>query len=354
MIYLFMTVLSAYAMFLLARAIKAGADGEAWLAGVVFAWSPMLVTRGAGHFSLVAAAPLPLFVLLLIRAHRHRRLRDAAWLGLMVALAFWADVYYAVYCVMLATAYITWRVVQVERRPEAGCGRQARWWAVDVMILSVGGLILALLITGGWLITVFGRPISIRGLYTPVLVLTTLITLRMLRGYRANLVSLGRSEVLTAARLAFCAGLVTALALSPVLYAMSIRIAQGRLVSPPIYWRSSPSGVGLLSMALPNPDHPLAPAAWRAWLSARYDGYLENVASVPLSAVLVLYLAWRNGWRAPRMWIALWVAFTLLALGPFIHIAGINTYVRRRVVPRLRPPGEGNPPLSAARCVDPT
>lgn len=154
MIYLFMTVLSAYAMFLLARAIKAGADGEAWLAGVVFAWSPMLVTRGAGHFSLVAAAPLPLFVLLLIRAHRHRRLRDAAWLGLMVALAFWADVYYAVYCVMLATAYITWRVVQVERRPEAGCGRQARWWAVDVMILSVGGLILALLITGGWLITV--------------------------------------------------------------------------------------------------------------------------------------------------------------------------------------------------------
>jgi len=186
------------------------------------------------------------------------------------------------------------------------------------MILLVGGLVLAVLITGGWSITAFGRPISIRELYTPVLILTSLITFRMLKGYRASLVSLGRADVVTTARLACCASLVAALALSPVLYAMSVRIAQGRFVSPAIYWRSSPAGVGLLSMALPNPNHPLAPAAWRAWLSARYDGYLESVASIPLIAVLVLFFAWRNGWRAPRMWVALGVTFTLLAFGPFM------------------------------------
>ena len=61
-IYLLLTVLTAYAMFLLARMLTAGADIEAWLAGVLFAWSPMLVTRGGGHFSLVAVASLPLFV----------------------------------------------------------------------------------------------------------------------------------------------------------------------------------------------------------------------------------------------------------------------------------------------------
>src|SRR5688572_3010059 len=184
LIYLFMAVLSGYAMFLLARAIKAGA-GEAWLAGVMFAWSPMLVTRGAGHFSLVAAAPLPLFVLLLIRAHQYRRLRDAAWLGLMVALAFAADVYYAVYCILLAAAYMAWHIVHVERRPDTGRGRQAPWSAMDVMILAVGALVMALLITGGWVFTLFGWTISIRELYTPVLALTILITLRVARRYRA-------------------------------------------------------------------------------------------------------------------------------------------------------------------------
>jgi hypothetical protein len=320
-------VLSGYAMFLLVRAIKAGADVEAWLAGAIFAWSPMLVTRGAGHFSLVAAAPLPLFVLLLMRAHHYRRLRDAAWLGLMLALAFAADVYYAVYCVMLAAAYIAWHVAHLERRPEATGVRQARWRALDVMILSVGVLVLALLFTGGWVITLFARTISIRELYTPVLVLTILIAFRVARHYRAICLSTDRTTLLSTAALALFACLIAGLLLSPLLSTLWVRVADGRFVSPPIYWRSSPAGVDLVALALPNPNHPLAPTAWRVWLSDRFDGYLESVASIPLSAVLVLYFAWRSGWRAPRMWVAFGLASTLLALGPFVHIGGFNTYV---------------------------
>jgi hypothetical protein len=326
LIYLFMAVLSGYAMFLLARAIKAGA-GEAWLAGVMFAWSPMLVTRGAGHFSLVAAAPLPLFVLLLIRAHQYGRLRDAAWLGLMVALAFGADVYYAVYCVLLAAAYMAWHIVHVERRSGTGCDRQALWSAVDVIILLVGALVVALLITGGWVFTLFGWTISIRELYTPVLALTILIMLRVTRRYRAVGISIDRAALVKTAQMAFVACLVAALLLAPLLSALWVRIAEGRFVSPPIYWRSSPAGVDLLAIALPNPNHPLAPTAWSGWLSNRFDGYLESVASIPLSAVLALYIAWRRGWHPPRMWVALGLAFTLLALGPFLHIGGVNTYV---------------------------
>ena len=326
LIYLFMTALSGYAMFLLARAIATGSDVEAWLAGVIFAWSPMLVTRGAGHFSLVAAAPLPLFVLLLIRAHSRRRLRDAVLLGLTVALAFAADAYYAVYCVMLAGAYLAWHVVRVERQSEA-CRDQPVWSAIDTMILLVSTLVVAILITGGWVFTLFGQTVSVRELYTPVLALTILTTLRVVRHYRAIGMSIDRATVVNTAALAICAALISALLLSPVLSALSVRIADGRFVSPPIYWRSSPAGVDLLAIALPNPNHALAPAAWRGWLSARFDGYLESVASVPLSAVLVMFIAWRRGWRAPRMWIALGLGFTLLALGPFIHIGGVNTYV---------------------------
>lgn len=326
LIYLFLTVLSGYAMFLLARAIRPVTGAAAWLAGLLFAWSPMLVTRGAGHFSLVAAAPLPLFMLLLLRADRHRRLRDTAWLGLMIAVAYWSDVYYAVYCVMLAAAYIGWRSIQMKRRP-ALPGRQTLWRVVDAMILCVAGLVLAIAITGGWLITVFGRPISMRELYTPVLALTILIAFRLARRYRATAVSLDRTALSSAIRFGLLVGLIGALLLSPMLSALWVRVADGQFVSPPIYWRSSPAGVDLLAMALPNPNHPLAPTAWRAWLGTRFDGYLESVASIPLSALFVLCLATRSGWRAPRMWIALGLASTLLALGPFVHIAGINTYV---------------------------
>jgi hypothetical protein len=68
-VYLLLTVLTGYAMFLLARRWSNGDAWVAWLAGVVFAWSPILVTRGMGHYSLVAAAPLPIFVLLLMSLH---------------------------------------------------------------------------------------------------------------------------------------------------------------------------------------------------------------------------------------------------------------------------------------------
>ena len=57
LVYLLMTVLTAYMAFLLARHVT-GRVAESWLAGLVFAWSPALVTRGMGHFSVAAAAPL--------------------------------------------------------------------------------------------------------------------------------------------------------------------------------------------------------------------------------------------------------------------------------------------------------
>ena len=75
---------------------------ESWLAGALFTASPMLIARGTAHFSLVAAAPLPLFCLFLSRAIRFQRPRDAMFAGLIVAWAAFCDAYYAVYCLLLA------------------------------------------------------------------------------------------------------------------------------------------------------------------------------------------------------------------------------------------------------------
>ena len=324
-VYLLMTVLTAYAAYLLARHVT-GRTAESWLAGALFAWSPLLVTRGMGHFSLVAAAPLAIFLLLLLKADGHERMRDAVGLGIVVGWAATTDVYYAVYCLLIGAVFLVARVVSIERSPNAGRGRAARW-GLDVLLLCVSGLVVALAIGGGWEFTVLGRPARVRSLYTPVLILTVLLLLRAAWHYRASFVHLTQVDLWRAARLTAAVGVVAAAVLSPVLYAAALRIAQGRFETPPIYWRSSASGVDLLAMLLPNPNHPFAPDAWEQWLTGLSMGYLENVVSVPAVALVLIAMAWRTGWRPSCWWTGLTVVFGLLALGPFINIGGINTYV---------------------------
>src|SRR5437867_3738621 len=85
LVYLATTVLTAYAAFLLALRVTSGAAAEAWLAGALFAWCPVMVTRGMGHYSLVAAAPIAVFLLILPQAYRRWRVRDGVALGAAVA-----------------------------------------------------------------------------------------------------------------------------------------------------------------------------------------------------------------------------------------------------------------------------
>jgi hypothetical protein len=120
---------------------------------------------------------------------------------------------------------------------------------------------------------------------------------------------------------------VTAVLASPLLYAAAVRLLQGEFDTPTIFWRSSPSGIDLLALVLPNPNHPLAPDALAQWLTKLPQAYIENVASIPYVALIVMLLAWRAGWRPSRWWLGLSAAFGLMALGPFIHVAGVNTYI---------------------------
>jgi hypothetical protein len=324
-IFLFMSVLTAYATFLLARHVT-GRSGEAWLAGLLFAWSPLLVTRGMGHFSLVAAAPLAIFLLVLMKADGQERLRDAAALGVAVAWAATTDVYYGVYCLLIGAAFLVARIFAIHASPQSGRGRAARW-AVDVLLLCAAGLVGAIAITGGWTSTIFGHAISARGLYTPMLVLTALGLLRVAWHVRAAPRPEARTDAWRLAFLTLTAGLVATAILSPVLYAVGKRIETTNLTAPGVMWRNSPGGVDVLALIIPNPNHPLTPRWIADWLMSFQGGYLESVVSVPLVVVAMLIVAWRMGWRPSRWWAMLAVTFGALALGPFIHIAGINTYI---------------------------
>lgn len=322
-VFLIICVLNGVLTYGLVRRATAATRWEAWLAGLVFAWSPAMVARTTGHFSLAAAAALPAFLWALIRVERTRSTRDAALLGLCIAWAGLSDAYFGIYCLMIGVLYVGVSLVRVTRTT-----RVARhWlWLVDVLIGCVGGLIVGLLAGGGGDISLLGLQVRVRSLYTPVLIVTLLLMMRMLMSWRPQLVwpALDRWPV----KAMLIAAIACATPMSPVLYGLGKTVVDGRFVNPQIFWRSSPAGVDLLSFVTPNQLHPIARAIGIDPLADRATHFVEYTASVSLVALAVIAFAvWRAGFKPPRIWTAVTVGFGLLALGPFIYIGGFNTHV---------------------------
>jgi hypothetical protein len=121
---------------------------------------------------------------------------------------------------------------------------------------------------------------------------------------------------------------VSVLLLSPLLTALAVRIQDGRYVTPRIFWRSSTPGVDLLAYLMPNPNHPLFGGWFAGWLASREGGFVENVAAIPIVSLAVIgFAVWAVRARLPRYWIGMACGAGVLALGPFVHVAGANLAV---------------------------
>jgi hypothetical protein len=326
LVYLVNVALAGFGMFLLVRRVT-GRTAESWLAGAVFACAPFIVARSTAHFSLVAAAPLPLFVYWLDRAWETHRPRDAAAAGACVAWAAFSDPYYAVYCAMLggcllAARFIVWspgvRRVHFSRHVHV---------LLDVAIGALVTIIAAVLIIGSGSIRVGSLSISMRTFYTPMLALTVLALARFSLSYRPVLAWRPPPMATILWPLVISVSVATLL-LSPTLYAVGRRMVEGRMSSAPVLWRSSPPGVDLAAYVTPNPNHPLTPAAVTDWIASAPGGFAEQVAALSLVGLGVILVArWRAGFRPRRLWLGIAIGFGVLSLGPFIHVAGLNTYV---------------------------
>jgi hypothetical protein len=313
-------------MYLLARRVGGAAVGvgEAWLAGLLFACTPYLVARAAGHYSLAAAAPLPFFAWLVDRVWERRRVIDAAGAGACAAWAFYCDPYFAVYCVWIAMALIASRVLTVRARWSRTPSAATR--ALDALIVVLVVLV-AVIGAGGRTMAIGSLSISMRSLYTPMLLLGMLLAIRIWlfarpRFSRAAPAAIDRRAM----GLALMIGAVAAGLIAPVLAALARRAMTGGLVGVPVPWRSSAPGVDLLSFLLPNPNHPWAPAAVIRWLAHEPNGYVENVASLSWVALIVIALAWwRTRVRPDGRWVLIAAGAASLAVGPFLRIAGVDT-----------------------------
>lgn len=332
-LYLVVQVLTAYCTFLLARAVV-GRAAPAWLAGLLFAWSPTLVARGTGHFSLVMAAPLPIFLLCLLRFSQGASLRAAAGVGVSVAWAALCDPYYAIYCVLLAVVWFGAALVRIPLR-ETGVSerRAAVARLLDAALVTLAVFAGAIVVTGGTEVALGRLRVSAHSLYTPMLLLTGLGLARAALGRRFRLTPatalLGCGKRRLVGLTLVCV-FSAALPLSPVLYALGRRVVDGRWTDSGVPWRTSPRGLDLVALVLPNPNHPLFGGPSRQWLARRAGpaGLPEEVGSLPFVALgLIGWAWWRRGWRAPRSWTALSATFVLLALGPFVLVGGVNTAV---------------------------
>ena len=317
-------VLAAYAMFLFAWR-RTGDSGAAFVGGLLFGFSPFMSARASAHFSLVQVAPIPIFGLILFGMVNRPTLRLAAVAGVVMAWAFLSDPYYAVYCLMMLMVMVGHSLATIERRPAAV---RSLWWrmVLDLLLLSLAGLIVGIAIRGGGRLELYGLRLSMTRLYTPVLLFTVLLAFRIWLVVRLRF-SWRRSVEFGYLRTAIVSLFACAVMLSPVLYAMTTPQAGRPWRGPRILWRSSAPGIDVGAWLTPNPLHPL----WGnpdGWLSRLPNGFDENVASISWIAVAVIALAALCArFRGPRGWWVFTGIFAWLSLGPFVSIAGVNTYI---------------------------
>ncbi len=327
LVYLSVTVLSALMMFALAKHYCRSA-GAAWVGGLLFAWSPTLVARSEAHLSLVTAAALPAFVVAFLRWWRSGRFANAVLAGLVVAWAVMSDPYYGVYCLMISVAFVGASCLRFSPA-EVRLNAPARLrWSVDVALALVGALVVEIVSTGGFDLNILGLRVKAYTLYTPVLLLTVLGGLRLLLAVRPRLTFVRGLPLTRAARGIAGAAIGCALPLIPFFVALAARVADAGRFHAPTLWRSSPRGVDLLALVAPNPNSLLVGGWLRPWTTNQPGGFVENVASLTFVGVAVIAVAmWRYRFRPPVFWLVATAGFALLSLGPFVHIAGTNTFI---------------------------
>jgi hypothetical protein len=198
---------------------------------------------------------------------------------------------------------------------------------VDAPIVGVLAVIAFIAWSGGTDLHVLHQTIGLRSYYNPVFALTCLMVVRGYVRYRPT-IAIRPAAARAAARFVLVAGIAGVIVLAPLLIALGYSYADGAALHGPNYWRSTPPGIDLLALFTPNPNHALFGAPWHWWLASRPNRFEENVAALTLVGIGVVAAAvWRYRFRPPRIWVVLTVSLAALALGPFVHVGGVNTFV---------------------------
>ena len=100
--------LAGWGMFLLAHHLT-GDRRAAYVAGLIYAFSPYMLTRGTGHLNYLSSEWIPLYVLCLIRLLETQNRRWAWGGGLCLLLTGYCEYYYLIYLTLFTAFYLAWR-----------------------------------------------------------------------------------------------------------------------------------------------------------------------------------------------------------------------------------------------------
>jgi hypothetical protein len=308
---------------------RTGDRGASLVAGIVFGGSPYLFTHLLGHFNLIAAWGLPLFLVCLLRARDRGHAGWGAAAGMAAIAIAYTDYYYLVYCAALTVGVIgwpllPWRVDWRRAAPSPGARR-----ALLILLAIDAAIVAAVLSTGGFEAQLFGVRISAHratNLLSLGWVLLAALTLLARRpGLQAR--TIDRRVSRHHLRIAGVVLGVVVVGVAPLLAHGIALWRAGDYTAPTPSWRSGPAGVDLMTVALGNPMHPLSGAVTRRVYDRLGIDHIEGVAWM---GVVPLVLA---GWaarrdrrhRETRLWLAIAAVFFVWALGPWLKIGGFDT-----------------------------
>jgi hypothetical protein len=298
------------------------------LAAVAFGWSPYVGAHLAGHFNLIAAWVLPLFLLLLLRALAGGR-RDQLLLGIVAGTLPYVDYYYAVYAIGLGIIVLVHRTVTLSRVPPAPHRWQRRLLGVCAAILAADLLLIAAILLGaGRTITIGGLAISVRGIANPVaaagLLVMVAAAIAIAPGVRLHV---ARIAVLKDLRRVGVSILAAAILILPLGFAVMSVWQAGAYVSQTYLWRSAPGGVDAGTLVLGNPNGALWTAAVRAGYERLHINAIECVAWLSPGIVALCIAAFRHKDPRARLWTAIGLSFGVWALGPRLEAFGKDLHV---------------------------
>jgi hypothetical protein len=303
--------------------------GAALVAGLLFAGSPYISTHLLGHFNLIGAWGLPLFLLAFEQARERWSIRSAVVCALVLVAIAYTDYYYLVYCVALACGLILWdlrplRLTITSRPLSPSSGRVLLSLALlDALIVA------AIVLTGGFDTTIAGIRIRADRVTNPLTFGWILLVAAALLRYRPSVTrgSIDRVTVWREARLWIPAALIVAIGMLPLLIGAWSLWQSGTYVAPRRSFRSGPGGIDLATLLLGNPQHPWS-GGWTRAVYARLGLDRMEVVSwigvAPMALTVWVFAAHRRD-RQVRRWLAIAAAFFVWSLGPWLRVAGVNT-----------------------------
>lgn len=323
-------VAAGYLLFLFARDFGAG-DGASFVAGAALAFHPFVgavIDSGDGVCYQVMW-PAVLFFWALARAMRDGRMRDCAVAALALTAQWAYSYYYFLYLALMAGVFYL-----VHERPLVPSFRRrdllprAAMRTLDAAALAAAAWALLSAVRGQREFHGHGSLRTLVLYVAPYLTLWTVLALRALSRWAVS-VRFDRRAVEWRALKPFAAtfGIYAALNL-PLVGAILAGMRGGDYGTAPAPWRGGGNPTDLLQLVLPDAANPL----WGGALAKLYAALGMAPASVSAVGVLLLAAAawlWRR--RPADRWLRLWYAASAFsfafALGPWLKVYGVHTYL---------------------------